>query len=92
MIHSRLVMLQNYIVTHIATGDTDTHVGFSHTQLSSGHSDVSYWNQSVPECNWNPDRRFWTVKAVGSITRRGGKWIFCQVTGEPGDRRFGGGY
>ena len=79
-------MLKNYSVTHIATGEVTTHVGFSATQLSSGTSDTSYWNRSVPACNWNPDRTVWVVREEPA------KFLVMKVTGSPGDRRIFGGF
>jgi hypothetical protein len=78
--------LKKYFITHIKSGLSNTYVGFSSSMISRRPIGG---DERIPEvCNWNPNRKQWKVVGL----REEPKWITCQVTGEPGDRRFGGGY
>jgi hypothetical protein len=84
-------MLKNYLVTHLETGESDMHVGYSPSEIITG-THQEEWDDQTPVRMWNPDRDVYSVVGMMRKTEEPKKWITCQVTGEPGDLRIGGGY
>ena len=57
-------MLKNYLITHLETGESDLHVGYSPSEIITG-THQEEWDDQTPVRVWNPNRDVYSV--VGMV-------------------------